>query len=98
MDVVVYEQVAVLEILAFADTVGGDEKVDLFVLVGEGGGLFGAAFGDGGEVGEDVVEIDGRVCWVISLEDLILAKEAVGRGKDKLTAVELRLIAAKRKR
>jgi hypothetical protein len=43
-------------------------------------------------------EIDGRVCWVISLEDLIVAKEAVGRGKDKLTAVELRVIAAKRKR
>ncbi len=43
-------------------------------------------------------EIDGRVCWVISLEELIVAKEAVGRGKDKLTAVELRVIAAKRKR
>jgi len=43
-------------------------------------------------------EIDGRVCWVISLADLIVAKEAVGRGKDKLTAVELRVIAAKRKR
>ena len=43
-------------------------------------------------------EIDGRICWVISLEDLIVAKEAVGRGKDKLTAVELRVIAAKRKR
>jgi len=42
-------------------------------------------------------EIDGRVCWVISLEDLIVAKEAVGRGKDKLTALELRVIAAKRK-
>jgi hypothetical protein len=35
---------------------------------------------------------------MISLEDLIVAKEAVGRGKDKLTAVELRVIAAKRKR
>ena len=43
-------------------------------------------------------EVDGRVCWVISLPDLIVAKEAVGRGKDKLTAVELRVIAAKRKR
>ena len=43
-------------------------------------------------------EIDGRVCWVISLEDLIVAKEAVGRGKDKLTAIELRVISAKRKR
>ncbi len=42
-------------------------------------------------------EVDGRVCWVISLPDLIVAKEAVGRGKDKLTAVELRIIAARRK-
>ena len=42
-------------------------------------------------------EVDGRICWVISLPDLIVAKEAVGRGKDKLTAVELRIIAAKRK-
>lgn len=42
-------------------------------------------------------EVDGRLCWVISLPDLIAAKEAVGRGKDKLTAVELRIIAAKRK-
>ncbi len=42
--------------------------------------------------------VDGRVCWVISLPDLIIAKEAIGRGKDKLTAVELRIIAAKRKR
>lgn len=44
------------------------------------------------------LEVDGRVCWVMSLPDLIVAKEAVGRGKDKLTAMELRVIAAKRKR
>jgi hypothetical protein len=41
-------------------------------------------------------EVDGRPCWVISLPDLIAAKEALGRGKDKLAAVELRVIAAKR--
>ena len=46
----------------------------------------------------DKFEIEGRVCWMISLEDLIFAREAVGRGKYKLTAVELRAIAAKRKR
>jgi len=34
---------------------------------------------------------------VKSLPDLILAKEARGRGKDRLTAAELRVIAAKRK-
>ena len=46
----------------------------------------------------DKFEIEGRVCWVISREDLIVAREAVGRGKDKLTALERRVIAAKRKR
>jgi hypothetical protein len=48
--------------------------------------------------GAEKFVVDGRVCWVISLPDLIKAKEAIGRGKDKLTAVELRIIAAKRKR
>jgi predicted nucleotidyltransferase len=42
------------------------------------------------------LEIDGRTCWVISLEDLIAAKEAMGRDKDVMTAKELRVIAAKR--
>ena len=35
---------------------------------------------------------------MISVEDLIFAREAVGRGKYKLTTVELRAIAAKRMR
>lgn len=43
------------------------------------------------------LEVDGRTCWVMSLPDLILAKEAMGRGKDRLTAAELRIIAANRK-
>jgi predicted nucleotidyltransferase len=38
----------------------------------------------------------GVSCAVISIEDLITAKEAVGREKDKLTAKELRAILAKR--
>lgn len=42
-------------------------------------------------------EIFGVRCAVISLEDLIAAKEAVGREKDVLTAKELRAIAAKRR-
>jgi len=41
-------------------------------------------------------EIGGRTYLVISLEDLIVAKEAMGREKDLLTAKELRAIAAKR--
>jgi len=46
----------------------------------------------------DKFEIEGRVCWMISVEDLIFAREAVGRGKYKLTSVEVRAIAAKGKR
>jgi hypothetical protein len=42
------------------------------------------------------VEVDGVRYRVMSLEDLILAKEALGREKDLLTAKELRAIAAKR--
>ena len=48
------------------------------------------------QVAEDF-EIDGRVYHVISLEDLIVAKEAMGREKDLLAVKELRAIAAKRK-
>ncbi|HKB57411.1 MAG TPA: nucleotidyltransferase [Lacunisphaera sp.] len=42
------------------------------------------------------LEVDGRRYRVIALEDLIKAKEAMGREKDLLTAKELRAIAAKR--
>lgn len=42
------------------------------------------------------LEVDGQVYRVISLGDLITAKEAMGREKDLLTAKELRAIAAKR--
>ena len=41
-------------------------------------------------------EIGGRTYHVISLEDLIVAKEAVGREKDLLAVKELKAIAAKR--
>lgn len=40
--------------------------------------------------------IQGRVLPVISIEDLIVAKEAVGRDKDLLTVKELRAIMAMR--
>jgi len=42
------------------------------------------------------VEVDGYRYRVMSLVDLIAAKEAMGREKDLLTAKELRAIAAKR--
>lgn len=54
--------------------------------------------GDYGRLREraEWVEVDGRRFALISLEDLIRAKEAMGREKDLLTAKELRAIAAKR--
>jgi predicted nucleotidyltransferase len=41
-------------------------------------------------------EIAGKVCRLISLSDLIKAKEAMGREKDLLAAKELRAIGAKK--
>jgi hypothetical protein len=41
-------------------------------------------------------EIGGKRCRLISLSDLVRAKEAMGREKDLLAAKELRAIAAKR--
>lgn len=54
--------------------------------------------GDYARLREKAVEISlfGRSCPVISLEDLITAKIAVGREKDLLAVKELRAIAAKR--
>jgi hypothetical protein len=43
------------------------------------------------------VELFGRKCQVISLDDLIRAKEALGRDKDLLAAKELRAVREKRK-
>jgi predicted nucleotidyltransferase len=43
------------------------------------------------------LEVAGRTYRVISLDDLIAAKEALGREKDLLAAKELRAIAAKRR-
>lgn len=53
--------------------------------------------GDYHALTKNAVEITlfGRRCQVISLADLIKAKEALGREKDLLTAKELRAIAAK---
>lgn len=41
-------------------------------------------------------EIGGKICRLISLPDLVRAKEAMGREKDLLAAKELRAIVAKR--
>lgn len=45
----------------------------------------------------DMLAVEGRNYAVMALEDLIAAKEALGREKDLLTAKELRAIAAKRR-
>ena len=42
------------------------------------------------------MRIGGKTCKLIALEDLVAAKEAMGRDKDILAAKELRAIAAKR--
>jgi predicted nucleotidyltransferase len=44
----------------------------------------------------EAFEIGGKRCRLIALEDLIVAKEAIGREKDLLAAKELRAIATKR--
>ena len=53
--------------------------------------------GDFQALARNAVEVSlfGRHCRVMSLEDLIKAKVAMGREKDLLTAKELRAIAAK---
>jgi hypothetical protein len=43
------------------------------------------------------IELFGRRCRVISLQDLIQAKEALSRDKDVIAAKELRAIAEKKK-
>jgi len=43
------------------------------------------------------VELFERSCRVISLDDLILAKEALGREKDLLAAKELRAVREKQR-
>ncbi len=45
----------------------------------------------------ETVEIGGKSCRLIGLEDLIAAKEALGREKDLLAAKELRAILEKRR-
>ena len=45
----------------------------------------------------ELLEVEGTGYYVMSLDDLIAAKEALGRDKDILTAKELRAIAAQRK-
>lgn len=45
----------------------------------------------------ETIELFGHQCKVISVDDLILAKQAMGRDKDIATIKELRVIQAKRR-
>jgi len=44
----------------------------------------------------EVVELNGHKVWVMGLDDLIQAKEAMNREKDRLAAKELRAIRSKK--
>lgn len=89
--------------LSFLDYPPADQSVNNLYLETEGGILDVLSsvlgVGDYQRLRQNAIEVPlfGRKCRVISLEDLILAKEAMGRDKDLLTAKELRAIAAKRK-
>ena len=63
VDVVIDEVIAVLEVLALGDAVGGDEQVNLLRL--RHGRHFGAVLGARGKVGEDLVEIGLAECGVV---------------------------------
>ena len=88
--------------LSFLDHPPVDQSVNNLYLETEGGILDVISnvlgVGDYQRLRQSAVEVPlfGRKCLVISLEDLIAAKEAMGREKDLLTAKELRAIAAKR--
>ena len=59
-----------------------------------------AGIGDFARVRVNAIEVElfGRRCHVMSLDDLILAKQAIGREKDLRAVVELRAIREKLKK
>ncbi len=89
--------------LSFIDYPPDDQDVMNLYLETDGGivDILGDVLGIGDfqRLRQHAVEISlfGRRCWVMSMEDLIKSKEALGREKDLLTAKELRAIAAKRR-
>jgi len=84
------------------DPVEGQAVMNLYLETDGGvvdvlGSVLG--IGDYPRLVENAIEVElfGRKCRLMSLADLIAAKEALGREKDLLTAKELRAIAAKRR-
>ena len=61
------------------------------------GSILGVGDFDSVYAGSAEIELFGRKCHVISLNDLIRAKEALGREKDILAVKELRVIREKAK-
>jgi len=89
--------------LSFTKFPPADQDVSNLYLETDGGvvDVLGSVLGVGDfpSLRQHAIEVllFGRRCWVMSLEDLIRSKEALGREKDLLTAKELRAIAAKRR-
>lgn len=88
--------------LSFLDYPAGDQSLNNLYLETDAGvvDILSTVLGVGDferlKSTADQVEVDGRTYAVMSLRDLVQAKEALGREKDLLTAKELRAIAAKR--
>lgn len=88
--------------LSFLDYPPADQSLNNLYLETDGGVLdvltSVLGVGDFHRLRQNAVEVllFGRRCRIISIDDLIQAKDAMGRDKDLLTAKELRAIAAKR--
>jgi hypothetical protein len=61
VDVVVDEPVAVLQVLAFADAVGGDQQVDLALMARSARALLGSGRKGGEDAGEILAQM--RAAW-----------------------------------
>jgi predicted nucleotidyltransferase len=90
--------------ISFDDRPRDDESVENLYLQTDSGGLdiisMVTAVGDFTDLKKQAVQtkIYGHTFLVISIEDLIRSKEAVGRPKDIIVANELREILLKRKK
>lgn len=89
--------------LSFLTNPPAGQPVQNLYLVTDAGvvGLLSSVLGVGDfarlKAAAEPLTVDGRTYSVMSLTDLIAAKEALGREKDLLTAKELRAIEAKRR-
>ena len=61
MDVVVDEVIAILQVLAFGDAIGGDEHVDFAVILGQEQRLF---LGKRRKQGQELLEVGRGRVWI----------------------------------